>query len=619
VTLRARALAILAATTAVASACTGGSVVDPPSGPSADPVPVKVAFFQDGSIESPNTHAQPAFLGLKLAFSQAIEGGNLPVLPELVGLDTEGDAEVAADLAAQVAADPSYVAAVAAPYWLDTSQVASLLEAAGIPVLSLSGASPRGDRSWFRLVAGGRQQITALAGYVRGRRGAGGVCVAGDGSRYAREMGDRLEIELRGAVFATVTVATGSGDSLVAAGTIAESGCSTVIWTGYGTGAGELRTALAAHGVGNRLLVGVDAMKDPAYLDVAGASAEGTVVVCACVDLTTSTDVAAQRFVHDFQADYAIPPGVYAAEGWDAGGVLLRAFRARASTPEAVEGSLRDLGPFGGLAGTYQLGEGASAPVHLFRALSGRWVPLGADQDSLPLRTQGVLAVGSCRVGSPFAYRDARGRLVGFDVEFARAIARRLDLALGWTRISCRAGSDPVDGGLVDVLLVPSTRLVPGTPSSRVFFSTRASLVVRAHEVGDGGRAPKPGVGDVVGVVAGAPIADWARRTLVPDGAQLRTFRHDARRAYALLERGQLWAVADTEAGGWAAIEHRPELLVGTTDDTGTDDVMVAAASEAAILVAVDDALGRLLRDGTYAMLFAKYFPGATLPDAVGT
>ena len=621
-TLRARALAVLAATTAVAVACTGGSTVDPTPSPSWDPTPVKVAFFQDGSVESPNTHGLPAFLGLKLALSQANEAAVLPVLPELVGFDTEGDPEVAAEVAREVADDPAYVAAVAAPYWPDTAAVGDVLAAAGVPTLSLSGDSVDPAGPWFRLVAGERSVAASLSGYLRGLRGGGRACTAGDGTPYARSTEALLEPRLRGQIVAAVTVDTVSGgapDSAAAA--IAESGCRTVLWTGFGAGAAELHAALTDAGADVQL-VGSDAMKDAEYLDLAGPAADGTVIVCACVDLSSSTDGAAQRFIHDYQANYANPPGVFAAEGWDAGGLLVRAMGEGAATRDAMLDRLRSSSPFEGVAATYATNErgtlSSNSQVHLYRADAGRWVSLRTDAAAVPVRTDGVLAVGSCRTGPPFAYRDVRGRLDGFDVEFAREMARRLGLALGWTRTSCDAGDEPVDRGRVDVLLTPAKGLVPGTPASRVFFSTRTATVVAAETADADDPLPGVGAGDVVGVVPDGPVAAWARATLHGTGAQLHRFRN-AEHAYRSLEAGEVSTVIDTEAAAWAAIEHRPRLLVGSTEDIGADDVMVVSASATELLPALDDALKVLLDDGTYQRLFGAYFPGATLPRAVGT
>ena len=622
-TLRARALAVLAATTAVATACTGGSALDPSPTPTVDPVPVKVAFFQDGSVESPNTHGQPAFLGLKLALSQAVDAGGLPVLPELVGLDTKGDPAVAADLAQQVAEDPGYIAAVASPYWPDTAEVRTALAAAGVPTLSLSGGPADAGDPWFRIVAGQRSVAAASSGYVRGLRRGGDVCMAGDGTMYAGSTESLLEPELRGELSTSVTVDPASPDTAGAAVAAIESaGCTTVVWTGFGTGAADLRDALTAAG-DDVLMVGSDGMKDGTFLDLAGPAAQGTVVACACVDQSSSTSAAAQRFIHDYQSDYAVPPGVFAAEGWDAGGLLLRAMRSGAETRDAMLERLTSASPFEGLAATYAVDAhgtlSSDSQVHLYRADAGRWVPLRSSSAGLPLRTDGVLSVGSCRTGAPYAYRDPRGRLIGFDVEFARAIARRLGLALGWTRTACEAGTEPAEEQRVDVLLSPAEGLVPGTPASRVFFSTRAAVVVPAEVAGAHDPLATAGAGDVVGVVPDGPVTAWAREAVEGTGARLRRFHGDAGGAYDALEAGALAAVVDTEGAAWAAIEHRPRLLVGSTEEIGDDDVMVVSASATDLLAALDEALGAMLDDGTYQRIFGAYLPGATLPGAVGT
>jgi cystine transport system substrate-binding protein len=492
-----------------------------------------------------------------------------------------------------------------------------------VPTLSLSGGGADRGAPWFRIVAGQRSLTAALSGYVRGLRAGDGVCMAGDGTPYAKSTGSLLAPALRGDLVSSATVDPASPAAAAAAvDTITGAGCTTVLWTGFGTGAADLRTALTAAGE-DVLFVGSDAMKDTEFLDLAGAAGEGTVVGCACVDLSTSTNGAAQRFIHDYQADYSVPPGVFSAEGWDAGGLLLRAMRSGAATRSEMVDRLTSASPFVGLAATYAVEDGgtlsATSQVHLYRADAGRWVPLQTGSEGLPVATDGVLAVGSCRTGAPYAYRDARGRLVGFDVEFARAISRRLGLALGWTRTSCDAGTEPVDEGRVDVLLSTGKRLVPGTPASRVFFSTRAAVVVPAERAGSADPLTRVGAGDVVGVVPDGPVATWARGTLEGTGARLRRFHGDAQSAYRALEGGGISAVVDTEAAAWAAIEQRPRLLVGSTQDIGDDDVMVVSASATALLAALDDALGAMLEDGAYQRLFGAYLPGATLPEAVGT
>jgi branched-chain amino acid transport system substrate-binding protein len=616
-----RSLALVAAVTALLTACTGADAEPSPTSATAtgDPLPVKIAYFQDGSISSPNTHSLPAFLGLKLAINQAIDAGELPVLPELVGFDTGGDPAVAAEMAQEVLADPTYVAAVAAPFWGGTATVGDAFGAAGLPTLSLSALGSDHGSAWLRLVADQRRQAEALAGYVRGRKG-GGVCLWGDGSPYSVGLGRLLTVDLRDDLVASARFDPATDSGPAAAAEIVGAGCATVVWTGFATGGALLRAALAEEGGDAIRLVGADALKDDDYLATAAAAADGTVASCPCVDLSTSTDESAQRFIHDYQAEYLTPPGVYAAEGWDTGGMLLRALREGATTGSSVLSSMREDPPYAGLANTYPLREDggldpAAAHISLFRAEGVRWVGLGAEDGTAPpTRTEGVLTVGSCRTGAPYAYRDPHGRLVGFDVEFARALARRLDLELGWTRTSCEAGTAPVDDGRVDVLITKAAGLPAGTATSRVVLSTRAAVVMpRKVAV-----RPKPlaslGPEDVVGVVREGAVPDWSEGALDASGARLRPFG-DRRAAYRLLADGKLEAVADTEAAAWAQIEFHPDVLVATTEDTGDDDVMIAAGPGTELLAAVDGALGQLVNRGTSAMLFAKYFPGATLPE----
>jgi ABC-type amino acid transport substrate-binding protein len=111
--------------------------------------------------------------------------------------------------------------------------------------------------------------------------------------------------------------------------------------------------------------------------------------------------------------------------------------------------------------------------------------------------------------------------------------------------------------------------------------------------------------------------SQWARSALKPTGASLRAYT-DPAAAYAALERGQVAAVADTERGAWAGIEHRPDLAVARTADAGAHDVIVAAGPGTVLLGALDGAVAGLLDSGRYALLWTKWFPGSTVPPEVG-
>jgi ABC-type amino acid transport substrate-binding protein len=230
------------------------------------------------------------------------------------------------------------------------------------------------------------------------------------------------------------------------------SGCGLVAWTGFGPGATLLRTGLTEAGSASLPLVGSSAMKTESYLSMTDDAGDGTIVTCACVDLASSTRPDARRFIHDFQSRFGSPPGVFAAEGWDAGEMVLAAFGAGAQDRRTVSAALSTLDGYDGLANTYRFDDegelqSGSAGVRVFRAEGfagpGR---SGDTEEPLPVGTPGSLSVTSCRKGRPYAYAE-RGRLTGFDVELAAAIARRLDsCSRGVTSrarrpsVRCRAG-----------------------------------------------------------------------------------------------------------------------------------------------------------------------------------
>ncbi|MGH2659701.1 MAG: hypothetical protein ACRDHS_08550, partial [Actinomycetota bacterium] len=117
------------------------------------------------------------------------------------------------------------------------------------------------------------------------------------------------------------------------------------------------------------------------YLSASGAAGRGTVAACPCADLSTATELAAQRFIQDYQADFGLPPGPYAAEAWDVARMFVQAFRGGADTRAEVLRSIWSVDRFDGLANSYvfeptgELTPGA-ARIHLYRDQAGRWVRL---------------------------------------------------------------------------------------------------------------------------------------------------------------------------------------------------------------------------------------------------
>lgn len=623
------AAALVALIATLAAACTGGG--GEPS-PVPDPVPVKIAFLHDMSVPGSAQTVAPALLGLQLALREALERGDLPVSPEVVGLDVEGDDATSTELAQEVVDDPSYVAAVIGPFWSEPASVGDLLDAAGIPTLSLSELDPalatRGWSSWRRVVAGESRESAALAAAIRGSsRSVSGTCVVGDGSSLSGILGGLLTANL-GTGRVTASVVLPDEDALASVvQRVDRTGCGTIAWTGFGPGATLLRTGLTEAGAGSLPLVGSSAMKTESYLSTTAGAGDGTIVTCACVDLGSSTRPEARRFIHDFQSQYGSPPGVFGPEGWDVGGMLLAAFRSGSTDRRTVAAALAASNGYDGLVNTYRFDDdgelvSGAAGVHVFRAEGVRWVPVGEGegQEPLPLGTPGYLSVAACRKGRPHAY-PVGGRLTGFGVELAAAIARRLGLTLSWRDLPCRTALRAVANGTLDAVLAPAADVSQGTPTSGIALSMHVALVTskaQAQEQSGSNLLDRLGPLDMVTVVRAAETVPWANDTLEGTGAEV-LITSDRRAAYEALVAGTVTAVADLEPEAWAAIERRRTLRVAQTVDVGANDVFVARGPDARVVAAIDEALARLIRVGRYALLFAKYFPGTPVPPETGT
>jgi ABC-type amino acid transport substrate-binding protein len=407
-----------------------------------------------------------------------------------------------------------------------------------------------------------------------------------------------------------------------AAGVIGTAGCPTVAWTGFDPFASALFDALGTQGLGDVRLVGTDAMKDERFLTETERGADGTVAVCPCVDLTTSTRIEAQRFVHDFQSASGSPPGVYAVEGWDVAGMLVDTIRSGAVDRAAVGDAIRSRGSYEGLAGPYafrsdgELERGASRTV-AYRAEGLRWLPVAGDPEAvaLPVRTRGYLALGSCRTGRPFRYRR-EGRLTGFEVEVANRIAARLELVPIWSELRCPQALRALETGRLDAVVAPPNDLRVGTPTSRVVLALDGALVVTGPAPPGSDPAGGLDAGSTVAVVDDPVVRSWAGGALGDVGARLVVLPRG--RAYDRLARGGVDAVADLEYAAWAATEHRPEHWVVGGHPTGATDVIAGSVADAEVLAAIDQALERMISSGRYALLFGAWFPGTPIPAAVG-
>jgi ABC-type branched-subunit amino acid transport system substrate-binding protein len=365
------------ATAIVLSACEAATP-DAPTSPNVDASPpqttvVKVAFIQDLSPEGTLDRTLPAFQAIELAFSNAALDDDASVTTELVAFDVAGDPAAAEEVAAEIVGDPGYVAAIAAPYLGGQQTLANALD--DVPLLSLSaggGVIGREPGTWVRFVAPLRDQAIALANLAIARpRARRGVCLApatADGAGFDRSVKQGLEPEAD-------AIDAHDADAVLAAG------CRVVVFTGEGIGGARLALDLDGTGIA---VVGGSGLLAPDFIEDAGRSAEGVLSICSCADVSTSLDLAAQRFIQDYQSEYGSPPGAFAVEAWDAAHMLLQTLRQPTPSRAGVAASIAETSSYDGLGGRYQFEGGELADpidsIRTYRVDGGRWVIVGSTE-----------------------------------------------------------------------------------------------------------------------------------------------------------------------------------------------------------------------------------------------
>jgi hypothetical protein len=331
-----------------------------------------IAFFQDLTVDDPLDLVSPAFLALDLRLQRAREVGRTNV-PRLAPFDMQGRADLAVTAAQEVADDPTYVAAVAAPFWTPPAEALRILQAARVPVFDLSGAGPPVGA----IVSGlyGQGAFLARSGILaRGAR----ICVTGDGTGMAAPFAEAFIADPRSPP--TETIEAGAADDVTAA--VARLGCDHVVWAGGTTGAIALRLALDRGGMRGVGLAGSQAIRTDAYLSGAGVAADGTLATDGCAQVELSVSPRAQAFVNAYQAGTGLAPGPCAAEGWEVAGMVLNAMAGGATDPRAMAASLADLAGPGEVGGGFRFDPRAAMLTPrghpaLSVASGSRWIPLG--------------------------------------------------------------------------------------------------------------------------------------------------------------------------------------------------------------------------------------------------
>jgi ABC-type amino acid transport substrate-binding protein len=117
-----------------------------------------------------------------------------------------------------------------------------------------------------------------------------------------------------------------------------------------------------------------------------------------------------------------------------------------------------------------------------------------------------------------------------------------------------------------------------------------------------------------VGVQKGTTGKIWAEENLAPNGVEIKTYTA-APEAFRDLQAGVVDGVINDEPSSVAIIEQFPGTELVQAIDTNEKYAFAFAKDTPELLAAWNVAQQAVIDDGTYAQLFAQYFPGFTLPE----
>jgi branched-chain amino acid transport system substrate-binding protein len=316
----------------------------------------------------------PTYRGFALAMEDiaaARPAGARPI--EWRMFDDHGDTDLTRKLAAEIVADPSYVAAVGPMGSSEAFANAPIFDEAGLLQVSPCASHPdlcrRGYRTFFRLVPNEEVQGRELARVARHVLGAARVAIVHDEDAFGTTVADNFARgftdDLGGTIAVRASFSEQQDTYAEVAAAVAAAGADVVFFGVHSHGGKLVSSAIRAAGVTAPFL-GTDGLKTSFYL---GGGDDGEAYhTHTGADFRRLPSAAALRdaYVARWPED-----STYSPEAYDSALLAVRAIDAATElTRPAVLEAFRALGPQEGVTGTIRFdatGERLGSPVSLYR------------------------------------------------------------------------------------------------------------------------------------------------------------------------------------------------------------------------------------------------------------
>jgi branched-chain amino acid transport system substrate-binding protein len=296
------------------------------SGGGADEGECKGSIGFMGALSGSNASVViPSRDGAKLALKQFLED-NDDCDVKMVDFDTEGDPAKATPVANGIAANENFVGVIGGAFSGETRATKATFQEAGVTMISASATATdltKVDQvEVFHRVNGYDEvQGAAIARYLKGKD-AKKVFVVDDSTTYGGPLADKVKADLGDLVVDSDKVQEKQTEFSATVSKVKAASPDWVFYAGYAAEAGPFLKQLRSAGV-TAPFIGGDGLYGADFPKAAGDQAEGAIVTCPCIP----ADTAGGTFAADFEAEYGIAPGAYAAEGFDAMTIFLEGLK----------------------------------------------------------------------------------------------------------------------------------------------------------------------------------------------------------------------------------------------------------------------------------------------------
>lgn len=270
----------------------------------------------------------PSVDGAQLALDQW-DGGDCKVT--LQRFDTEGDPAKATPVATQIAGDESFIGVIGGAFSGETRATKTIYQDGGIPMISQSATATDLTQDdpvevFHRLVPYDDYQGAAIAKYLTDEVGASKVFVIDNSEAYGEPLANRVEETLGDKMIQRDKTEVGQTDFAPTISKIETAKPDAIMYGGYIAEAAPLLKQIRDAGI-TVPFIGGDGLYGADFGKAVGPAGEGAVVMCPCAPIKSDSTFAA-----DFQKAFGGAPGAYAAEGFDAMTIFLKALDSGART-----------------------------------------------------------------------------------------------------------------------------------------------------------------------------------------------------------------------------------------------------------------------------------------------